>query len=277
VQYWRIVKTWDKKQRKVRHKAIAQLGKLKPEEISFLKVALSGKPGQRFFWDSLQVNKCLDYLGVAILDRMWRYWGLDKLIGGRLSKVVEALSINRCLAPNSDYQVKQWYEGTILPRILGIEINPTLVYRSLDGAYGLEDKIQEHLYDRIKELGLDNYQLIFYDLTSSYFEDSSCPLAKFGLSRDHRRDKKQIVLALAVTKKGFPFYWRVLEGNTADSKTVKGLLGEFEKRFKIKRSCLVMDKGLVSQANIEKRERIPGQCRRPDPGIPKQNENRKRV
>lgn len=255
-RYWRIVKTyWDKKQRKVRQKTIAQLGKLKPEEISFLKVALSGKPGERFSWDSLLVNKCMDYLGPAILDRIWRYWELDKLIGGRLSNVAEVLSINRCLAPNSDYQLTRWYQGTILPRILETEINPTLVYRSLDDIYKLEDKIQEHLYSKIKELGWDDYELIFYDLTSSYFEDSNCELVKFGLSRDHRGDKKQIVLALAVTKRGFPFYWRVLEGNTADSKTVKDLLAAFKNRFKVKNSCLVMDKGLSSQINIENIER----------------------
>lgn len=255
-RYWRIVKTyWDKKQKKVRHKTVVQLGKLKPEELSFLRVAISGKPGERFCWDSLQVNKCLDYLGVAILDRIWRYWELDRLISGELGKVMETLCINRCLEPSSDYHVIRWYETTILPRILQVELNPTLIYRSLDEAYEIEDRIQEHLYTKIKQMGLDDYSLIFYDLTSSYFEESSCSLAKYGLSRDHRRDKKQIIIALAVSKRGFPFYWRVLEGNTADSKTVKGLIDELKNRFKVGRTCLVMDKGLANQENINKIEK----------------------
>lgn len=252
-RYWRIIKTyWDKRQRKVRHKTIAQLGKLKPEEFSFLKIALAGKPGERFSWDSLSVNHSLDYLEVAILDRLWQYWGLDKIFEKDIAKVVEILTINRCLEPNSDYQVSQWYRQTILPRILNIELNPTRIYRSLDGIHLKEKDIQGHLYKKIHELGVDDYQLIFYDITSSYFESSGCSLAQFGFSRDHRRDKKQLILALAVTKHGYPFYWKVLEGNTCDSKTVKGLVEELKERFKVEQTCLVLDKGMINIGNLEK-------------------------
>lgn len=249
-RYWRLVKTfWDKKQRKVRHKTVAQLGKLKPGELEFFKNALIGKAGKGFSWEELVVKKSLEYLGVAILDRIWKYWELDKTIS---EKAVEVLAINRCLAPESDYKVSRWYEGTILSRILGITLNPTRIYRTLDSIYFLKEKIQEHLYRKISELGLDDYELIFYDITSSYFEHSKCGLARYGLSRDHRRDKKQIILALAVTKKGFPFYWKVLAGNTADTTTVKEFVDEIKKRFKVKKACLVMDKGMVSKTNLEK-------------------------
>ena len=86
---------------------------------------------------------------------------------------------------------------------------------------------------KINSLGLDDYELIFYDITSSYFEQSNSSLTAYGLSRDHRGDKKQIILALAVTKKGFPFYWRVLEGNTADTKTVQAFVDELKRLFNI--------------------------------------------
>ena len=249
-RYWRLVKTyWDKVRKKVRHKTIAQLGRLKPDEISFFKESLAGKAGKRFSWEELSCRKSFEYLAVAILHRIWKYWQLDSLIE---DDTVEVLAINRSLSPESDYQVSRWYEETILPRILGISLNPTKIYRALDQIPALTSKIQQHLYDKINSLGLDDYNLIFYDITSSYFEQSNSGLASYGLSRDHRSDKKQIILALAVTKKGFPFYWRVLEGNTADTKTVQAFVDELKRLFNIKQACLVMDKGMVSITNMEK-------------------------
>ena len=250
-RYWRLVKTyWDKKLRKVRHKTVAQLGKLKPQEISMFKKTLSGKVGKYFSWEELTARKSFEYLAVAILDRIWKYWGLDKVV----DNVAEVLAINRCLCPKSDYQVSNWYNETILPKLLGETINPTRIYRTLDEIYEQGWKIQEHLHAKIRELKLDDYEIIFYDITSSYFEQSDCELAKYGLSRDHRRDKKQIILAMAVTKKGFPFYWKVFSGNTADTKTVKEFVSELTERFGVKKACLVMDKGMVSNSNLEKIE-----------------------
>lgn len=249
-RYWRLVKTyWDKAKKKVRHKTIKQLGRLKPEEVKVFRDSLAGKAGRRFSWEELTCKKSFEYLAVAILHRIWKYWGLDSLIE---DKTIEVLSLNRCLSPESDYQLSRWYEETILPRLLGLTLNPTKIYRSLDELSLFTSKIQQHLYSKINELGLDDYELIFYDITSSYFQQSNSNLARYGLSRDHRGDKKQIILALAVTKKGFPFYWRVLEGNTADTKTVKAFVDELKKLFNIKQSCIVMDKGMVSITNMEK-------------------------
>lgn len=248
--YWRLVKTyWDKAKKKVRHKTIKQLGRLKPNEIAFFKDSLAGKAGKRFSWEELTCKKSFEYLSVAILHRIWKYWGLDALIE---DKTIEVLTINRSLSPESDYQLSRWYEETILPRILNLNLNPTKIYRALDGIPALTAKIQQHLYAKINSLGLDDYELVFYDITSSYFQQSNSSLAAYGLSRDHRGDKKQIILALAVTKKGFPFYWQVLKGNTADTKTVKVFVDELKQFFNIKDTCLVMDKGMVSITNIEK-------------------------
>ena len=251
-RYWRLVKTyWDKKLKKVRHKTVAQLGKLKPEEIRMFKKTISGEAGKVFGWEELRARKSFEYLGVAILDRLWKVWELDKVIA---DNVVEVLAINRCLSPKSDYQVSNWYNETILPKLLKETINPTRIYRTLDDIYEFTGAIQEHLHRKIRELKLDDYELIFYDITSSYFEQSGSELARYGLSRDHRRDKKQLILAMAVTRKGFPFYWKVYPGNMADTKTVKEFVSELTERFGIKKACLVMDKGMVSNGNLEKIE-----------------------
>ncbi len=249
-RYWRLIKTyWDKKQKKVRHKTIKQLGRLKPEEVKIFRDSLAGKAGKRFSWEELTCNKSFEYLAVAILHKIWNYWGLDSLIE---NKTIEVLALNRSLSPKSDYQVSRWYEETILPRLLNLTLNPTKIYRALDGLSSFTSKMQLHLYNKINSLGLDDYELVFYDITSSYFQQSNSDLARYGLSRDHRGDKKQILLTLAVTKKGFPFYWQVLEGNTADTKTVKGFVDDLRKLFNLKQACLVMDKGMVSITNMEK-------------------------
>ena len=73
-RYWRLVKTyWDKKSKKVRHKTVASLGKLKPEEIRMFKKTISGEAGKSFSWEELRARKSFEYLGVAILDRIWKY------------------------------------------------------------------------------------------------------------------------------------------------------------------------------------------------------------
>ena len=80
-RYWRLVKSyWDKKQKKVRHKTIKQLGRLKPNEIAFFKDSLAGKVGKRFSWKELACKKSFEYLAVAILHRIWKYLELDSLI-----------------------------------------------------------------------------------------------------------------------------------------------------------------------------------------------------
>lgn len=114
----------------------------------------------------------------------------------------------------------------------------------------LENNIQKKIYQKIKELGFSDLSLIFYDLTSSYFEGWECPLAEFGLSRDHRKDKLQILLALCVTKEGFPIYWKVLPGGLHDSKTVKEIITTLKEDFNIKDVILVMDKGMLSERNL---------------------------
>jgi len=81
-RYWRLVKTyWDKKLKKVRHKSIAQLGKLTPEEVKLFKKTLSGQAGKSFGWEELKARKSYEYLGAAILDRIWKYWELNEVAG----------------------------------------------------------------------------------------------------------------------------------------------------------------------------------------------------
>ena len=263
--YWVTIKTfWDKKKRKVRHRVLHDLGHLSQQEVRAIRTILSlkGMPEDSFFtsWQDIKTKKDYDFLTPIVLDKLWHLWELDKVTdSGQILKVSssiisEILTINRAIAPASDLKVCSWYEETILPKLFKVVpeiVNPTRIYRSLDNIILKEEKIQNHLSRKVKDLGYDDLSLIFYDITSSYFEGWGCPLGEFGLSRDNQKNKLQLLLALAVTKEGFPFYWKVLPGGLHDSVTVKEVAASFKRKFKIENIILVMDKGMVSEDNLK--------------------------
>ena len=265
-RYWKVIESYrDRKTKKNRHKTIINLRCLTEQQVKQIKALLAMKTlGPDSFVTTvkeIEVGKSYEFLNIAVFDRLFRMWELDKAIKDTtkeplvpLSVMTEILTLNRALSPNSDYKVSNWYQTTMLPKILEVEsslVNPTRIYRSLDEIYRQEEGIQKHLAEKIPALGFDDLSLILYDITSTYFEGYHCPIAKFGLSRDHRKDRPQILLALAVTKEGFPFFWRVLSGEIHDSATVKETVSALKERFKVGKICFVMDKGMVNKDNLE--------------------------
>jgi len=264
--YWVIIKSfWDKEKRKVRHKVIHNLGQLSSQEVRVIRTILALKKpvGDYFFtrWQDIKTKQDYEYLVPVILDKLWHLWELDKVSNSEqilkvsTSIMSEILTINRAISPSSDLKVCRWYETTILPLLFNIsvdKVNPTRIYRTLDNIILKEQQIQEHLSRKVKDLGYDDLSLIFYDITSSYFEGWSCSLGEFGLSRDYRKNKLQLLLALAVTKQGFPFYWKVLPGGLHDCLTVKEVSTCLKNRLGTNNNIiLVMDKGMVSRDNLE--------------------------
>ena len=264
--YWVAVKSYrDKKSGKVKHQVLQTFGRLSPEEAENLKLLQQlkklGKEALVTTWEKIVIGASYEYLSIQVLDRIFKLWEFGKVFGkgnGRLvnwTDMVEILVLNRALCPNSDYKVRWWYPTTILPQLLNIPpalVNPTRIYRCLDEIYPREEQIQAHLVQKISGLGYDNVSLIFYDITSSYFEGYKCELGEFGLSRDHRKDKPQLLLCLCVTKEGFPFYWRVLPGGLHDCQTVVETVEVLKNKFNVGKVCVVMDKGMVSKDNLKK-------------------------
>jgi len=263
--YWVVIKTYrDKRTKKVHHQVLQNFGRLSKEEVEKVKALMQlkslGKEALVTTWEDIKVEDSYNFLIPLVLDKLWKDWQLDRIIQNHqilsvsLSLMAEILSLNRAISPDSDYQVSRWYESTILPALFKVPfslVNPTRIYRTLDQILLLESEIQNHLIKRVEELGFDNLSLVFYDITSSYFEGWSCPLGEFGLSRDYRKNKLQLLLALAVTQEGFPFYWKVLPGGLHDSLTVKEAATSLKKKFQLKNIILVMDKGMVSQENLK--------------------------
>jgi len=201
------------------------------------------------------------YLGLEL----WKRLGLDEFFAQHLdgdgadvawSRVAAVLAINRLCAPGSELAVEQhWYPSTALDDLLHIakgKMNDTRLYRCLDRLLPLKTKIEQHLKQRFGELFQTEFDVLLYDLTSTYVEGAAeeNPLMRRGYSRDHRPDCEQLVLALIVNPDGFPFSYELFDGNRADVSTVEAILRTVERKHGKARRVWIFDRGVVSEENL---------------------------
>src|SRR5580698_1347161 len=193
---------------------------------------------------------------------LWNLLDLDAIIHRhvppgketvRPADVVAIEVINRLCAPCSEFALAEhWYASTALEELLGIPdsvITKDRLYRTLDELLRAQEAIENDLKVQFGTLFQLDYELLLYDLTSTYFEGlaEENDLARRGYSRDHRSDCKQIVLALIVTREGFPLAHLTLAGNTQDLQTVETIVTTIEARFGKSQRVWVMDRGMISE------------------------------
>jgi transposase len=195
---------------------------------------------------------------------LWRALKLDELCRellpvGRESvawaEVVAILVIGRLCEPSSELHVaEQWYRTTALEDLLQVpaeSVYDERLYRTLDRLLPHKEAIEQHLVKRFGELFDLDYDLLLYDVTSTYFEGVADPsIAKRGYSRDHRPDCVQVNIALVVTRGGMPLGYEIFPGNTTDVTTVEEIVSSMERRFGKANRVWVMDRGMVSAENI---------------------------
>jgi transposase len=216
----------------------------------------------------LEINAVREYGGVLVARQLWQQLGLDRLLGQLphppsvdLKEAVFRMLCNRLLAPSSKLALTDWedeqgilhrgWQGQVeWPSAPG-ELAYQHYLRAMDALHPHRQQIEEHVFGRVTELFSLPLNLVLYDLTSSYFEgDGVSELAEFGHSRDHREDRRQIVVGLAVTQEGLPIMQRVFKGNTADVTTLKPVAQELGERFGLKQPAVVADKGMFSADNL---------------------------
>jgi transposase len=196
---------------------------------------------------------------------LWRALDLDRfcaehLIAGRervaWSAMAAILVIARLIEPSSELHIAEdWYRRTALDDLLGVaaeRINDDRLYRALDRLLPHKQALEEHLKERLGALfGLD-YELLLYDVTSTYFEGQAegNALARRGYSRDHRADCKQVCIGLVVTREGVPLGYEVFAGNRTDVTTVEEIVTTMERRYGRAGRVWVMDRGMTSADNI---------------------------
>jgi len=196
---------------------------------------------------------------------LWKHLELDRFFEQAVdddpadvawSRVAAVLAINRLCAPGSELAVEQrWYPATALDDLLEIEegkINDTRLYRCLDHILPHKTKLEQHLKQRYGELFGAEFDVLLYDLTSTYVEGAAenNPMMARGYSRDHRPDCEQMVIALIVNSEGFPFSYETFDGNRADVSTMETILRMVERKYGKARRIWVFDRGIVSEENL---------------------------
>lgn len=197
---------------------------------------------------------------------LWRMLGLDELFEGLIASgreevswgtVAAILTIARFCEPASELHIEEkWYAKTALEDLLGVppvKVHTDRLYAGLDKILPHKEAIEKHLRQQLGELFELKCDLLLYDITSTYFEGdmAGCPLAQRGYSRDSRGDRPQVCIGLVVTEEGFPLGYEVYAGNTHDSTTVQTIIEALEKKYGTLHRVWVMDRGMVSEANLK--------------------------
>jgi len=206
--------------------------------------------------------------GCYLALQLWREFELDEFWSERLppsrkgthwDQVLLILVVYRLLSPGSEWRLhREWYGRSALPDLLGMDsvIDEHALYRCHDLLLAHKRALFDHLVSRWRDLFNLSFDVLLYDLTSTYFEIDP-PLdeqdkRQFGYSRDHRPDCVQVVIALIITPEGFPLAYEVLPGNTADNTTLKDFLERIEQAYGKARRIWLMDRGIPTEEVLER-------------------------
>jgi len=283
--YWALVESV-RTERGPRQRVIGYIGGL-PEKVTRRRVKLvlessrverQGKlfsdvpgPEDRTEYVEIDVSKvrtenARGFGGPWLGMHLARTLGLDRFLAASWARGHESvpwdltsliLVICRLLNPSSELHIAEhFYRSTALAEILGVpagQVDDCRLYRGLDKLLEKKEALEVFLKERLGTLFKLEYEILFYDITSTYFEGEmkACPIAKRGYSRDSRPDCKQVVIALVVSRCGMPLGYEVFEGNKSDSTSVEEMVGLIEKRYGRSDRIWVMDRGMVSEANLE--------------------------
>jgi len=215
--------------------------------------------------NQLQLSRPRTWGACWLGDQLWRDLQLDTFFAPRLGcsragtdweKVLRLLTLYRLLSPGSEWRLhRHWFGTTALADLLGVDdrhAQDDTLYRGLDGLLEHKDALFAHLRGRWSDLFSAKFDVLLYDLTSTYFEcdvpaEETDP-RRFGYSRDKRSDCVQVVVALVVTPEGLPLAYEMFPGNTADKTTLRGMLALIQKRYGSAERIWVMDRGIPTEA-----------------------------
>jgi len=202
-----------------------------------------------------------------LADSLWRELHLDSFFAERLGcsredtaweKVLRTLTIYRLLSPGSEWRLhRHWFATTALPDLLEVDervAQPATLYRCHDLLLAHKEALFAHLRQRWSDLFASSYDILLYDLTSTYFEcdvpvDENDP-RKFGYSRDRRSDCVQVMLAMVVTPEGLPLAYEMMPGNTTDKTTLTAMIALLKKRHGNLGRIWVMDRGIPTEDSL---------------------------
>jgi transposase len=239
---------------KVKKRTVSNLSKWPPEMVESLRKLLKGGVVVENFQDSFDVIRSLPHGHVAAVLGTLRRLGLDSIIGDKGSRehaLNVAMIVARLLDPQSKLATArglgQETMFSSLAEMLGVEsADEDELYAAMDWLGERQERIESELAAR----HLHNGSLVLYDVTSTYFEGRTCPLAKLGHNRDGKKGKLQIVFGLLCTLEGCAVAVEVFSGDTGDPSTLESQIAKIRDRFGLQRVVLVGDRGLITEARI---------------------------
>jgi len=257
----KIVETY-RKDGKIKQRVIKNIGgiKTKEDEIRARKLLEQMKAGEKLVTLSeVEVNKVLEFGLIYTCEKLFEKYGIkeilsevfaEKRIKFEAYEIIAMLVSNRLYKPASDLSACEWINKEAFTKI---KVKEHQVYRALDLLAEKKEEIEKKIFNKLKKNLNLKVDLVFYDLTSTYFESSNSDLAKCGYSRCHRPDRKQIVIGVVLCD-GLPIAYYVFEGNTVDKKTLKQTLKDLKKRFRLRNIVFVADRGIITVDNLKELE-----------------------
>lgn len=247
---------------KVKKRTLANLTKLPQQVIEGLRQLLKGGKVVENFNEAFDVERSLPHGHVVAVLGTLRNLGLDRVIGSentRLHALVLAMIVARIVDPQSKLATARGLDDdtafSSLGELLGIHCaDEDDLYEAMDWLLEQQPRIES----KLAEGHLKNGCLVLYDVTSTYFEGRSCPLAQMGYNRDKKKGKLQIVFGLLCTVEGCPVAVEVFAGNTGDPSTLEEQVRKVRERFGLEHIVLVGDRGMITQARIDEELRPAG-------------------
>jgi transposase len=261
-KYYHIAEAY-RKGGKVKKNRLFPLGKLTDDQAQKIRLickVISNPEEHVTTLANVVAQECVNYLDVAVVNQLWESWQLSEafrfdITRGNLGTdlIAKVLTINRCLDPCSHYSIPAWIRGTALPEILGehlLELNDDKIYYELSKIEKNKAAIEYFLFEKTYQQDPKSYDYVNYDLSTSYFVGLKCKLSAFGISKDGKRNCKQVILALMINSRGYPFKWDVFPGNMPEIDTMEKVIKSCAHRFRLKNIFMVFDRGLVSEKNL---------------------------
>jgi len=205
-----------------------------------------------------------DFGHVFALLGIWKHLKIGTLLKQKAEKTgqsfdleahIRLMVLNRLCDPTSKLGLLQWLEGVYLPGIHRDEVEYHHLLRAMDWLIEHKEELEKKIANRILTLFDREVDLVFYDITSSYFEGdhsiTADDIRRYGYSRDHRPERRQVVIGVVMTRDGLPLCHHVFHGATPDKSTVREVVLDLKERFGLKRVVFVGDRGMLSEENLE--------------------------
>jgi len=269
IYYLQLVYSYRDKNGKPRQKVLCTLGR----EDEFINSDMPEKLAKRFAAlknTLIIIDKDKEAIGdtkllgaILALEAIWKRLGLDKLLAEvkkkykikfDLNRAVKLMVLNRITDPKSKLSISRWKRKLYGDEYKGIKLQH--LYRSLDILAEHKDMLQRGLYKRALSLFKPEVKVVFYDLTTLYFESQNeDELRRYGYSKDNKVDCVQVVLGMILSKDGIPLGYELFEGNKFEGKTVKRVIEKLKREYSIEKLIFVGDKGILSRKVLEEIEK----------------------